>query len=74
MIHNNNVANMDTVDDPKEGELQDLENKIYAPHQKLVLAITILNQIRINSKDEESAIQAKRGLLALGVMTEENPD
>jgi len=74
MKHNNNVANMDSVDDPKEGKLQDLEDKIYAPHQKLVLAITILNQIRINSNDKDSSIQAKRGLLALGVMTEENPD
>jgi len=66
------LERIDIVD--KNEKLVEPKAGIWAPINKLNLAVMALNDIRLNSSDHESALRAQRALRAIDVLTEDNDD
>lgn len=70
-----NRAKLDRVDIIDRNEkLVEPKSKKWAHLTKLHTVVIALNDIRLNSKDNESALRAQRALRAIDVLTEDNDD
>lgn len=70
-----NRARLDHIDIVDKNEkLVEPKSGSWAHLSKLHTAVMALNDIRLNSKDHESALRAQRALRAIDVLTEDSSD
>ena len=66
------LDHVDIID--RNDKLVEPKSGAWAHLTKLHAAVIALNDIRLNSKDHESALRAQRALRAIDVLTEDNDD